>query len=82
MTEQWIQKQTQVSYENVVHDKDDILSLWDKNRIFNMYWDDWPSIWNKKLKLCLTAYTKVNSVASDTEIECPENQDDIVEMTL
>lgn len=24
-------------YENVVHEEDDILNLWDKNRTFNMY---------------------------------------------
>lgn len=41
-------------YENLVHDKDGILNLWDKNRIFNMYWNSWPSIWEQKLKLCFT----------------------------
>lgn len=48
-------------YENLVHDEDGILNLWDKNKIFSVYWNSWPNIWDQKLKLCFTPYTKGNS---------------------
>lgn len=35
-----------IKYENLVYDEDGILNLWDKNKIFSVYWNSWLNIWD------------------------------------